>query len=57
MALTLVGPVSWQAAAIAASSNFVQVNFPAADEEEEHFQGEGQGGSFLPWKLRKDFWL
>ena len=44
MALTLVGPASWQAAAIAASSNFVQVNFPAADEEEEHFQGEGQGG-------------
>ena len=56
MALTLVGRVSWQAAAIAASSNFVQVNFPAADEEEEHFQGEGQGGSvFLPWKSRKDF--
>ena len=44
MALTLVGPASWQAAAIAASSNFVPVNFPAADEEEEHFQGEGQGG-------------
>ena len=57
MALTLVGRVSWQAAAIAASSNFVQVNFPAADEEEEHFRGEGQGGSFLPWKSRKDFWL
>ena len=58
MALTLVGPVFWQAAAIAASSNFVQVNFPAADEEEEHFQGEGQGGwFFLPWKSMKDFWL
>ena len=55
MALTLVGPLSWQAAAIAASSNFVQVNFPAADGEEEHFQGEGKGGSVLPWKSRKDF--